>query len=381
MGLYRRFARAKKGMATIFGGLFFIILILMGFNLMLWGFIQQDAYNSIVTNMNQRDQQAISENLIPQNPGAVNETTSPPSFNILVNNQGGTTVTIAAIYITNISPGSGVTQCSGSTAPCIVNPSPATGYSFTQGNIGAGEINHYIFVSGLCVPSQGQCPGITDTSSYQIILASSRGRLYSFYTPWRTGNTIINQATLFETNIGPLSILFDYSSFEFTSDYSNASSTRPIPAWVTPDSSSIIIWIRVINNALTPVTLEAQSGILFQRYSGTGNSGTTAFYIVDNASICCGAQMRAYSNASPIILPAASGQGPTAPTFIKFSASGISTSSAGATPTQDGTYMLFIGFFYKLDGLFQGETVPFVAVDNCKAPIYEGSPISATSQC
>jgi len=87
MGLYRRFARSKRGMATIFGGLFFIILILMGFNLMLWGFIQQDAYNSIVTNMNQRDQLAISENLIPQNPGAVNETTSPPGFNILVNNQ------------------------------------------------------------------------------------------------------------------------------------------------------------------------------------------------------------------------------------------------------------------------------------------------------
>src|SRR5712692_9887051 len=380
MGLYRRFARAKKGMATIFGGLFFIILILMGFNLMLWGFIQQDAYNSIVTNMNQRDQTALSENLVPQNPGAVNQTSSPAGFNILVNNLGGTTVTIVAIYITNIAP-SGSTQCNGLSAPCIVNPSPATGYSFTRGNIGAGEINHYIFVSGLCVPSQSPCPGITDSSSYQIILASSRGRLYSFYTPWRTGNTIINQATLFETNIGPLSILFDYSSFEFNSDYSNASSTRPIPAWVTPDSSSIIIWIRVTNNALSPVTLEAQSGILFTRYSGTGNSATTAFYIVDNASICCSAQMRAYSNASPIILPAASGQGPTAPTFIKFSAGAIGTSSAGATPTQDGTYMLFIGFFYKLGGLFQGETVPFVAVDNCNKPVYTGSPLAATSQC
>src|SRR5713226_7057462 len=101
MGLYRRFARSKKGMATIFGGLFFIILILMGFNLMLWGFIQQDAYNSIVTTMNQRDQQAISENLVPLAPGAQNFTSN--SFNIPVDNLGGTTVTIVRIYITNLS--------------------------------------------------------------------------------------------------------------------------------------------------------------------------------------------------------------------------------------------------------------------------------------
>ena len=60
MGLYRRLARSKRGMSTVFGGLFFIILILMGFNLMLWVFIQQDSYNSVIANMNQADQQAIS---------------------------------------------------------------------------------------------------------------------------------------------------------------------------------------------------------------------------------------------------------------------------------------------------------------------------------
>src|SRR5712692_473675 len=377
MGLYRRFARAKKGMATIFGGLFFIILILMGFNLMLWGFIQQDAYNSIVTNMNQRDQLAISENLIPQNPGAVNETTSPPSFNILVNNQGGTTVTIAAIYITNISPGSGVTQCSGSTAPCIVNPSPATGYSFTNGNIGAGEINHYIFVSGLCVPSQDQCPGITDKSSYQIILASSRGRLYSFFTPWRTGNTIVNQATLFQTNIGPLSILFDYGSFEFTSTYPNASATRPIPAWVTPSGQSVIFWVKVTNNALSPVTLRSQSGILFTRYSSSSTSSST-WFIADNSTICCGAGVKAYNDAAPIILPAAGAAGPASPTFVKFALTkDDGTNTVQSTPSGaggQGPAILFVGFFYVLNGQFQGETVPFVAVDNCPSPVYTGSP-------
>ena len=64
MGTYRRFIRAKKGMSTIFGGLFFIILILMGFNLLVWGFIQYDNYNTSLRSMSQNDQMAASENLL-----------------------------------------------------------------------------------------------------------------------------------------------------------------------------------------------------------------------------------------------------------------------------------------------------------------------------
>jgi len=57
-------------MSTIFGAIFFVILILMGFNLMTWNFLQYDAYNGVVTSMKQRDQQAASENLAATAPGA-----------------------------------------------------------------------------------------------------------------------------------------------------------------------------------------------------------------------------------------------------------------------------------------------------------------------
>src|SRR5213594_1524014 len=67
MTVYRRLARSKKGMSTIFGGLFFVIIILMGFNVMLWGFIQYDAYNHVITSMSQRDYQAASATLGPVN--------------------------------------------------------------------------------------------------------------------------------------------------------------------------------------------------------------------------------------------------------------------------------------------------------------------------
>src|SRR5207245_11760710 len=95
--------------------------------------------------MNQNDQLTISENLVPTNPGAQNF--SSVGFNIPVNNLGGTTVSIARIYITNISP-TGSTNCTDS--PCIIDPSSPVNctcnriFLFTNGNIAAGELNHLI---------------------------------------------------------------------------------------------------------------------------------------------------------------------------------------------------------------------------------------------
>src|SRR6266571_6417573 len=147
MGLYRQLARSKRGMSTIFGALFFVILILMGFNLTIWAFVQQDAYNGVVSQMNQVDQQAVSENIVPQEPGTQNFTSSPAGFNIAVNNEGGTAVTILRIYITGTS---GTTQCALSSAPCIIEPAPSsTLYTFTNGVLSAGVTRQLIAVSGL----------------------------------------------------------------------------------------------------------------------------------------------------------------------------------------------------------------------------------------
>src|SRR6266581_9469355 len=208
MGLYRRLARSKRGMSTVFGALFFVILILMGFNLMLWVFIQQDAYNNVVANANQTDQQTASENIVPQEPGTQNFTSSPAGFNIAVNNEGGTTVTIVRIYITSTS---GTTQCTGSTAPCIAEPSPSsTGYSFTNGVVPAGVSRQLLSVSGLDI---SDC---TTGAHYRFILASTRGRLFSLACPWESPAIVLNQASIFTLNIGPLSIFFDFNSFNFT---------------------------------------------------------------------------------------------------------------------------------------------------------------------
>lgn len=376
MGIYRKFVRAKKGMSTIFGALFFIILILMGFNLMLWEFIQQDSYNSVIASMSQRDQLAVSENLEPQNPGAVQNTQSCPcSFSIKVDNVGGAAVQIVRIYITNVNP-SGSSQCV--SAPCIVDPSPTSNpRSFTNGNIPVAAVNYLIPVTGISLNQTG------DTSSYQIVLSSSRGRLYSFAFPWQgqiPNTTIINNnGKLFQTNIGPISILFDFQNFEFTSTYPNASATKPIPAWITPSGSSLIFWIKVQNTANSSVTLAPQSGILMTAYSSSSTAPAT-WFLADNSTVCCGVQVKAYTLSNPIILPAANPL-PSPSTFVKFAikapGSNVVTSTPGGS-SGVGEFMLFIGFFYYLNGRFQGQTIPFVAVNDCASPTYIGSPPQAT---
>src|SRR6266516_337576 len=168
MTVYRRLARSKKGMSTIFGGLFFVIIILMGFNVMLWGFIQYDAYNHVITSMSQRDQQAVSENLVPVN--ATYPTGGPLS--IIVNNLGGSSVSIAAVYIWNTNT---TGQCR--PTPCIFNPPPQLVTYFTNGNIPAGAVNFVIHV---------QVINVQGGNIYRITLATTRGREFNLFYPCRS---------------------------------------------------------------------------------------------------------------------------------------------------------------------------------------------------
>src|SRR5713101_4411471 len=260
MGLYRRLARSKRGMSTIFGGLFFVILILMGFNLMLWVFVQQDAYNSINSQMGQRDQVAISENLVPQNPGASNFVNgSTPTFQILLKNLGGSGVSINRIYVTNVTSSvSAVTNC----APCTVDPAPQTGYSFTNANIPVG----CIYTSPTCKVTVSGIGFLNDGRAYKVVLASGRGRLFSFYYPWPI-SSIQPNTNIFSTNIGPLSIFFDFSSFQFTT----GSQTTTSGAWVMPSNTNVVIWVKVSNvDPNYDVTLRVESSLLFQPYSAGG---------------------------------------------------------------------------------------------------------------
>ncbi len=348
MSVYRRLARSKKGMSTIFGGLFFVIIILMGFNLMLWGFMQYDAYNSVINSMSQRDQQAASENLVPVNPGLTDFTAN--SFNITVNNLG-ISVSIARIYITNIFPGIAPVCTSG---PCTVDPLPGTPY-ISNGNVPEGVINYKIKVTGLAISSN-------DGSGYKVVLASTRGRLVSFYYPWPVPPP--PTSSLFQTNIGPLTVYFDFRSFNFT----RGSQIQSQGAWVMPTNEPVVVYIKVTNAASDgDIRLRVQSVLLFYPYGAGGVGSATPFYIVDPNVVNPSGIIPYNENTNPYVLPAANPSGPTTFRLIKFGASGQGGASTQKFPTGDSTFLVFIGFFYSYKGNFQGQTVPFVATKTCNA--------------
>ncbi len=360
MAIYRRFVRAKKGMSTIFGGLFFIILILMGFNLMLWGFIQYDNYNSSLFKMNQNDQLATSENLVPASPGAQNFTST--GFNIPVNNLGGTTVSIARIYISNISP-TGGTKCTNSDpnslGPCIVDTGSGTqncagngNCFFTNGNVAAGVINQLIHVTGVT---------LNDGSGYKVILSSTRGRLFSFFYPWPVNFNTGNPGGQFVTNIGPLSIYFDFKSFNFT----QGSQTQSQSAFCVPTATTMVLWVYVANNAPdSGVTLEASTMMEMQPYSANGFGQFVRTWIVSPTSINPNSITPYNQNPAPVgnpyFLPAAPPNGGSTKTPVYFG--GASQNGVGGLNlgnTQDN-WLTFIGFYYIYQNKPQGETIPFM---------------------
>ena len=345
MGTYRRFVRAKKGMSTIFGGLFFIILILMGFNLLVWGFIQYDNYNTSLRSMSQNDALAAAENLVPTNPGAQNF--SSTGFNIPVNNLGGTTVSIARIYIADISGG---TNCTSN--PCILDPSPGTFNCtgnglcfFTNANIAAGEINHLIHVQ---MPTAISGSTLNDGNSYRVILASTRGRLFSFFYPWPvTPQNQGNPGGNFVTNIGPLSIYFNTQSFNFT----DGSQTQSQSAFCIPSATSVVFYVKITNNAVdSSVILRSTTAMQIQGYGVRGNGLVTTDPILNQTTVNPN-NVIPYSDAQPTILPPAPSNGAAPFTIIKFGTGGAS---------KDANYLTFIGFFYTYQGHLQGETIPFI---------------------
>lgn len=361
MGLYRRFARSKKGMSTIFGGLFFVILILMGFNVMLWGFVQWDAYNRTIANMSQRDQQAVSENLIPTNATcSSNCNLGLGTLTIIVNNLGGSSVSISNVYIFN-------TNASATNSdPCKPFPCVRAPYG-TSGNIPAGATNFPIQVlPGVPIycSNNVQCSDV-----YHITLATSRGRLFNLYLPWRfSSSTIINNNNgnggQFVTNVGPLAVYFDFKSFNYTAGSSGACSgvapNTSCSAFCMP-ATNVLIYVRIANTSSnSSVQLLSSTMMEMQPYSANGFGQFVRAWILDPGSVNPSANSP-YSLSNPYTLAPAGPNGPVPASFkvVRFGGTGQNVAGSAALSRSDN-WLTFIGIYYLYNGQPQGETIPFM---------------------
>src|SRR3989454_1029001 len=234
-------------MSTIFGGLFFVIIILMGFNVMLWGFIQYDAYNHVIS-----------------------------------------------------------------------------------------------------------------SNSYRISLATTRGRLFNLYYPWRFSSSIfINNGGggNFVTNVGPLAVYFDFRSFNYT----QGTQTTSNPAFcMTPGSS--LIYVRIANTSTNAtVTIESSTMMQMQPYSANGFGQFVRAWVLAPNSINPSTEFAYNYVGNPYVLQPSGPNGPVPASFaiLKIGATGQNGLGAAGLSSQDN-WLTFIGIYYMYNGQPQGETIPFM---------------------
>ena len=363
----KSFASRRKGIGTILGAGYFIIIVLAIFNLIMWEVNQYDAYQQLVNQMNQVDEERISENLEFIDPGIADLGTLGPNkcFNLTIRSTGGITVNTARLYFYNYSDTS-------SNALKIIEKA-AAGISvnyFTNGFINPGESNHKIRVVTTLDMSKA-----TASRPYIIYLTTERGRTFSTVYP----RTILPEpGNIGFIDVGPLRFKFDY----YALNYTTPSRIVPTPAWVISPYSSgtpIMFFVTVMNTA-------TDDDILLKRYcvfdcielAQTGASGkVSSFYIVDKDSIWPGASTMfpyvddpSQPGYDPYILPKNPDQNNPQggiPNIIKFGAKTWATAEVQSLFSGGGgyaqyEYLVLMGFYYVYQGHDYGATIPFVAI-------------------
>ena len=361
--MLRRFAVRRKGVGTILGAAYFIIIVLAIFNLIMWEVYQYDAYQQLVSQMNQVDQDRISESLEFVYPIIVDFNplgSGKYSFNLIVRNIGGITVNTVRLYFSN---------CSDTSSKALTIIEKGAGDNcFTNGFINPGETNHLISVvttlnMGL-VPPDGSRP-------FAILLATERGRTFSTFYPLTVPEWGGNVGYI---DIGPLRFVFDYYSLNYTTNV-----LTPVPgqqAWIVKPytgKTPIMFWVKVINIAKDgDIRIKKYSVFNCIELSWSGASGKQAsFFIVDSSSTQPGVNMKAY-NEEPgyaTILPRSPTPTPPQggiPVVVKFGARSIATADPWWLFIESGypiyEYLVLMGFYYVYKGQDYGVTIPFVAI-------------------
>jgi len=164
-----------------------------------------------------------------------------------------------------------------------------------------------------------------------------------------------NPGGQFVTNIGPLSIYFDFKSFNFT----QGSQTQSQSAFCVPSSTTMVIWVKVANTATdSGVTLQGSTMMQMQPYSANGFGQFVRTWIVSPTSINP-ASITGYSLGNPYFLPPAPANGAAPTTEVYFGGNGQGGTGGVNLGNQDN-WLTFIGFYYTYRGQPQGETIPFM---------------------
>jgi len=179
-----RIAGSRRGISTIIGAAFFITIMLLAFNLMLWQVVQQDSYQQGLDKMAQRDRDRLAEGL--EVTDVFFTVSGTPLINIAVRNTGGISINLVRIYF--------------STSPVtVVEKGSGSQYYFTGGFLSVGE-------SGTIELYKTGGTTLTSAGAYTLTFVTERGNLFTSYYP----KTSVFQSSMAYT-FGSLKTRYAYS--------------------------------------------------------------------------------------------------------------------------------------------------------------------------
>jgi len=344
-----RFLRRRRGISTVLGALYFIVIALMAFSLVMWEVGQYDAYQQLVNRMNQFDIDRMTENLVFRYPGVeVLASTPPYKFDIIVCNMGGIDINTTRIYIYDQTAGSMI----------ILDKNSPTDF-YSNGFVKAGASGHEI---------HAQSSYNVDERTghiYWIKIVTERGRTFS--TPYPLPRTIQGPGGAGSfIDVGPIRILFEYRAINYTS----LTQQTPASGWSVPKNTPLFFYIILINVGTEEVYLKKESILTFMSYTRTGTGSKTTFFVLDslatypdNSKFNLGFTYDEV-NKPYVLKPNLSDPytgGP--PVIVKFGAGNLSPDdhSVKFDNTVD-QYLCFIGLAYRYKGYIFGQTIPFVAI-------------------
>jgi len=151
---------SRRGISTIIGACFFITIMLLAFNLMLWEMVQYDTYQQALDKMAQRDRDRLAERL--EVTDIFFTVSGTPLITIAARNTGGISINLVRIYF--------------STSPVTIVEKGSGSHYFTGGFLDLGE-------SGTISIYNTTSTALTSTGTYTLTFVTERGNLFTSYYP------------------------------------------------------------------------------------------------------------------------------------------------------------------------------------------------------
>jgi len=340
------FLRRKRGISTVLGACYFVVIVLMAFSLVMWQVSQYDAYQQLVNRMNQFDIDRMTENLVFRYPGVeVIASTPPYKFDIIVCNTGGIDINTTRIYIYDQNTGT-----------MVILDKNSTINFYSNGFVKAGASGHEI---------HAQSNYNVDEKTghvYWIKIVTERGR--TFCTPYPLPRTTEEPVGDF-IDVGPIRILFEYYAINYTSPTQDPPGAS---GWAVPAGTYVFFRIILINVGTDNIYLNKPSVLRFVGYGTEGEGKTYTFFILAaSATKPAGSKFNSgfiYNENNPyVLLPNTSDPYKGGPrTIVIFGADKPDSDNSVNFWSKPATYLCFIGLYYKYKEYNFGQTIPFVAI-------------------